>query len=283
MTIDSRDRIKRQLAWVAGQIPLRMIEWLGRFPHHSVPHRIAKLGVCNRDVTIRQGVATGLKFNPAGSNPAYALGTNEPSVQQAFANYLKPGDTFYDIGANVGFFTVIGATLVGDAGKVYAFEPVSENAALVRRNAELNRFHNVTVFEQAVSSRSGKAELLLAHYSGGSTLSIVDTPPDLKGKVTVDVVSIDDLITQQNLLPPNMIKIDVEGAELNVLQGMTQTIKAYRPVILYEIDDGNRDAFERKQAELQKFIQSLGYTTSVLESAYPGLGWHVGHVVATSL
>ena len=258
-----------------------IVEWLGQFPPNSLPHRISKLGVRNRDATIRQGIAAGLKFNSGQSNPAYALGTNEPPVQNALAACLKPGDVFYDIGANVGFFTIIGAKLVGNAGHVYAFEPVPANAALVRRNAQLNQFSNITVFEQAVSASSGKAELLVAHYSGGSTLSVADTPPDLKDRMMVDIVAIDDLITQKAILPPTMIKIDVEGAELEALRGMTETIKTYQPIILYEIDDGNRAAFEHKQAALQTFIEGLGYTTTPLEAAYPGLGWLVGHVVAT--
>jgi FkbM family methyltransferase len=228
-----------------------------------------------------RGVGAGLKFNAGFSNPAYALGTNELPVQEALARYLQPGQVFYDIGANVGFITVIGAKLVGQDGHVYAFEPVPENAAFVRKNVALNNFSNVTVFEQAVSQSSGRGELLLAHHSGGATLSADDVPPDLKGSITVDLVTIDDLIIQQSFPPPDLVKVDVEGAEMKVFQGMVQTIGKFRPIIVYEIDDGNEQAFQRKQRECDTFLQNFGYKLTLLDHSYPGIGWNVSHTVAT--
>jgi FkbM family methyltransferase len=276
-----QNEMKQLLRRLVGTLPLALIERLGQFPSNSIAHRIAKLGVFNREVTIRQGVAAELKFTSGQSNPAYALGTNELPVQHALASHINSGDIFYDIGANVGFFTVIGARLVGASGKVYAFEPVPENTAIIRRNIELNCFENVTVIEKAVSSCSSQGELLLARYSGGSTLSKADIPSDLRGRVSIPIVAIDDLIAQNSLLPPNLVKIDVEGAELDVLKGMTKTIKAFRPIILYEIDASNANAFEQKQSILKAFMQELGYTLSELEDSYPEIGWFVGHVVAT--
>ena len=87
---------------------------------------------------IGAGPGRGLRFDVGGGNPDFAAGTYEPPVQQALADCLKPGDVVLDVGANVGFIAVIAAKLVGPAGRVVAFEPVPENARLVRRNARLN-------------------------------------------------------------------------------------------------------------------------------------------------
>jgi FkbM family methyltransferase len=226
------------------------------------------------------GVGAGLRFNAAGSNPGYALGTNEPPVQEALANYLRAGDIFYDIGANVGFFTVIGAKLVGQTGHVYAFEPVPENAASIRRNIELNNFAHVTLFEKAVSHSTGKGELLLSHCSGGATLSSAGTSPDVKGTISIELISIDDLVAQQKIAPPAVVKIDVEGAELDVLQGMSQTIKKFKPVIIYEVDDEKEGPFQQKLKACDAFVQTFGYELTTLQDSYPKSGWKVGHTVA---
>ncbi len=128
---------------------------LARLQATRTGHRLRRWWAKHHDVAIRDGVGKGLRFK-AGYNLAYADGNNEWHVQEALAKYLRPGDVFYDIGANVGFLTVIGARLVGAGGHVIAFEPVPENAAAVRHNCALNGFGNVRIFEMAVADEVGK-------------------------------------------------------------------------------------------------------------------------------
>ena len=247
----------------------------------SFKYRLASAGLRQRDVAVRNGIAEGLKFNTGESCPELALGTYEVPIQNIFAQHLKAGDVFYDIGANVGFFSIIAAKLVGEEGKVFAFEPGEENAKSIRHNAELNNFNQIEVIEKAVSNTSGEGEFLLAKYSGGHALATADAPPDLAGKVTVDLVSIDDLIAAEQIEPPNFVKVDVEGAELDVLKGMTQTIKTYQPTVIYEVDDGDRAAYERKYQELADFFESFNYQVTQTENSYDTIDWYVGHAIAT--
>lgn len=246
--------------------------------------KIARAGVKNRDVTIQNGVGAGLKFNCGESNPDGALGIYEPPVQETLANHLKPGDIFYDIGANVGFFTIIVAKLVGETGKVYAFEPAPYNAKLLRKNIELNKFNNVTVIEKAVAESSQKGELVLGDYCGGNVLANfftgIESTPKKQNSVSVDVICIDDLVENQTINPPNMVKIDVEGGEINVIQGMMKIINNHKPILLYEIDDRNKRIFQEKMNKIDSFVSDLGYTLKTLEDAYPDIGWNVGHVIA---
>jgi FkbM family methyltransferase len=264
-------------------LPVNVIESLASSNPSSLKYRLASAGLRQRDVVMRNGVAKGLKFNTGESCPELALGTYEVPIQNIFTQHLKPGDVFYDIGANVGFFSIIAAKLVGDGGKVYAFEPGEGNANSIRHNARLNNFNHIEVIEKAVSHTSGEGQLLLAKYSGGHALATADAPPDLAGEVTVDLVSIDDLIAQNKIAPPNFVKIDVEGAELDVLKGMTETIKTARPAIIYEVDDGDRTAYERKYQELADFFGSFDYQVTQTENSYDTIDWCVGHAIATPL
>ena len=230
---------------------------------------------------MREGVAKGLRFDPGPSNPDYATGENEPFVQRALAACVSRGDVLYDVGANVGFFTVIGAHLVGPSGMVIAFEPVPDNAALIRRNAGLNRFYQIEVDERAVDACSGTAELLVTHYSGGSVLASGDhRAPDVDGSLMVATVSVDDLVFVESRARPDVMKIDVEGAELNVLEGMQRTLIEVRPIVIFEIDDNDAIAFERKQRACDTFLEERGYRLERLEDSYPGSSWVVRHTVA---
>ncbi len=240
----------------------------------------ASLGLIKRDVTIKHGVASGVKFNAGAYNPETALGTYEMPVQEVFSQYLKPGDIFYDIGANVGFFTIVAAKIVGSTGKVYAFEPEAVNAATVRRNAQINNYAHVTVVEKAVSRTTGVEKLWLTENCGGHTLASVGTVSDAKNSITVDTVSIDDLIDKKLIEPPTFVKIDVEGAEIDVLNGMSQTIKEYQPMIIYEVDDREKEGLLNKHKEIDNFLHSQGYEIKYLAESYPSNAWNVGHALA---
>jgi FkbM family methyltransferase len=265
------------LSLIARSLP---ISWLESLPSKGKLGRFARVGLIKRDVTIKHGVAAGLKFNAGAYNLDTVLGIYEMPVQETLAQYLKPGDIFYDIGANVGFFTIVAAKLVGSLGKVYAFEPEAENIATLRHNAQINQFTHVSAIAKAVSRTTGQAEFLLANYSGGHTLATVGSRADARDVISIDVVSIDDLLSQNEIESPTFVKIDVEGAEIDVLYGMTQTIKEYQPIILYEVDDRNKEIMLSKREEIASFLRECGYEIKYLADAYPKISWNVGHAIA---
>ena len=273
--------IKQVIVRTLQLLPAGFSEWLSRFgPDYR---RVARWGLKGRDVTLRHGVGAGLKFNCGDSNPDGALGTYELPLQQALSDCLTPGNVFYDIGTNVGFFTILAANLVGPSGQIYSFEPAPSNVASIRHNIKLNDFSNITVIEKAVSESSGKGKLLLGKYCGGYTLSKSrsHSGAGTEGAIAVDLVSIDDLVKQGAIAPPTVVKIDVEGVEIEVLRGMSQTIQQFKPIIIYEIDDRVKESFNQKQEEADAFVRSLGYKITSLTDSYPEISWHVGHVIAT--
>lgn len=259
--------------------------------------RIARLGLIERDLTVKQGLASGVKFNAGAYNPDTSLGTYEIPVQKALSQYLKSENIFYDIGANVGFFTILGAKLVDSGGHVYAFEPEAKNAVTLRRNAKLNNFAHVTVIEKAVSRTTGTEKLNLTEYCGSNALASdeqklvsdnssqqleSELPSFLKVKesITVNTVSIDDLLQGNKIKPPTLVKIDVEGAEIKVLQGMSQTLKKWQPIVIYEVDDKNQDGLLNKRKKVDDFLLSHGYKIESLAPSYSGISWNVGHAIA---
>jgi FkbM family methyltransferase len=222
------------LARLVSLLPANMIRGIGRlqFKLPIVGPLISLVGrkITSTEGVIRHGSGAGLHFDAAGSSPGYLFGTSDPDEQACLERFLKPNDVFYDIGANVGFFAVIAARLVGPSGRVYAFEPFPESAAALRKNAALNGFTHLEVVESAVGAVSGKAKVMLGTWSG--TNSVVFDHSN--GGIEVPVLAIDDFGPCRRA-PPKFVMIDVEGAEIEVLKGMLKTLATSRPVVLCEV------------------------------------------------
>jgi FkbM family methyltransferase len=226
---------------IARRLPPTLIGWLGRLqfklPALAPLINWAGAGMRSGESVIRYGVGEGLRFDPAGGHPGYALGTSDPDEQALLADLLKPNDVFYDIGANVGFFTTLAARLVGPAGHVYGFEPFPRSAAIARANAARNGFDDVTIVQAAVSDKPGEAEFLTPANQGTVVYRLKNGNEDAAPgeSIRVAVVAIDDLINQGQLRPPSVVTIDAEGAELSILVGMTHTLRTHRPTIMCEV------------------------------------------------
>jgi FkbM family methyltransferase len=190
-----------------------------------------------------QGLILDMRYIPISHAHAGALasGNLEVEVQEALVRRLGPGDVVYDIGANLGFFSLIAARLVGPEGRVFAFEPAPENVEAIRSNAELNRIDNVAVIPRAVSSRAGTARLQIVDDQSWSRLEEFGEHPDTERVLEVETVAIDGLVESGELPPPTLVKIDVEGAELVVLEGMRATIERHRPAIVCELHGTHRE------------------------------------------
>jgi FkbM family methyltransferase len=231
---------------------------------------------------VESGQAAGLLLR-FPQNAEYIRGTSELPVQNALAEVLSSGQVFYDVGANVGFFSLIAAKLVGDSGKVFAFEPLSENAEAMRRNARLNGMSNVTVVEAAVGSASGSGELHVTDWDGGSTL-IKSALPHGNSECSraVKVITLDDFVRENHVPLPSVIKIDVEGLEAEVLHGALETILVSRPTLIYEVDDADEVGLQKRWSELDEYVRGLGFNVEHLQSSYPEMAWKVGHSLAVA-
>lgn len=186
----------------------------------------------------------------------------------------------FDIGSNVGFFALVAARLVGEGGMVHAFEASPRCARSLERNVRRNSLPQVVVHATAVGRQSGWVQLHEGRHPGGATTSEPNLPGDYTGTITVPCVSIDDLVGSGQLAPPSMVKIDVEGAETDVLDGMCSVLEANRPVVICELDDLTDDGLARKRVEVAHRLESLGYRVDELAPSYPRSRSRVVHLVA---
>ena len=199
-------------------------------------------------------------------------GTLEPPVQEALRRLVAPGAVFYDIGANIGFFTILGARLVGPGGRVVAFEPVPACARAVANNIALNGFGQAEIREAAVGGASGRDRLLVVGEASWSHLASTGRHADVRDEIDVAVVAIDELVGAGEIPPPDVVKIDTEGAELQAIAGMRATIERHRPAIVCELHDTN-DAF-------CALMDEFGYATTNLDGPAPVDGAGPVHALA---
>jgi FkbM family methyltransferase len=179
-------------------------------------------------------------------------GAYEPHVAKEITQHLKSGDTFVDIGANLGYFTLLASKLLGTSGKVISFEPVTEAYNYCRRNIEANKLTNATLYKNGLWSEKKTLNISQSLQLGGSHIS--DTGD------SIECIPLDSLN-----LAPNMIKMDIEGAEPYALQGMVETLKRCHPTIVMEVNRYCLKSFFGKDTEdVWQPLTDLGYEISVI-------------------
>ena len=190
-----------------------------------------------RTPRILAGPMRGLYYGSGDGDRSVLLGTYEPGVQQAMRDVLKKGHVFYDIGANAGYFSLLGATLVGPEGHVYAFEPLPQNGERLKKTMEENQVRNYTLVMQAVNDASGTRALYLGD---GNQRRASLLPWKGEARTFVDTITLDQFVRDDNW--PNLIKLDVEGAEIQVLQGGRRVLSDERaPIWIIEIHSEKND------------------------------------------
>lgn len=181
-------------------------------------------------------------------------GYYEDSVRSLIKKLLKSGDIFVDIGANIGYFSILSQSIVGKEGQVYSFEPNIEALANLRENARLNNSKNITVIPKATSDYIGTAQFNMGVESAFSTL--VENPDfmQVKRQVTVDVTTVDEEMQAQigNLELIALVKIDVEGNEIFTLKGMQKLISCRMAKFIIE---NNPNALKRNGHSLLDLIR----------------------------
>jgi FkbM family methyltransferase len=149
---------------------------------------------------------------------------HSPGSVGIFRQRVKPGMTVVDLGANIGCYTLLAASLVGERGRVYAFEPDPANYALLEKNVKANDYHNVVCRRQAVSNQTGKAAMYRGDYGVAHSLSAsAEVNPEISE--TVDTVSLDDFFRTEAQENIDFIKMNIEGWEYFVIEGMAEVLR----------------------------------------------------------
>jgi FkbM family methyltransferase len=192
-------------------------------------------------------------------------GIFEPMETDFVLQEIRPGDVVLDIGANIGYYTLLFAKLVGPTGYVFAFEPDPKNFSLLSRNVELNGYHNVVLINKAVSDKTGFAKLFLSDINSGDH-RIYDSA-DGRHSVPIQTVTLDDYFVQSKL-QFDLVKFDIQGAEWAALQGMTNFLSQHeRLKMIMEFWPVGLKRFGADAARFLAMLQEKGFRVFELDEA----------------
>jgi FkbM family methyltransferase len=198
----------------------------------------------------------------------------EPCTSLLALGALRPGDIALDIGAHVGYFSMLFRLAVGATGSVYAFEPMPDTYRRLLRNVMANRFTNVLPLPLAVADRSGSATFHVDARNEGESSLLGSGGSEA---CQVQVTNLDDLFSDGMAARPRLMKMDAEGVELNILNGGERWFDQYAPdMVICEI---NRDALERggaSERDIRLFFESRGYRCAAVNVGAPDSGLDLG-------
>lgn len=196
------------------------------------------------------------------SSQVFIAGCVDPNEFAFLERFLQPGMTFIDVGANEGIYSIFAARRVGPSGTVWAFEPSRRELERLRRNAEYNRL-DARIFAAGLSDSERVADLFIAEELHAWLNTLGKIPYEGVGIARtehVQLVRLDDVVSENFLSHIDFIKVDVEGAELHALRGAVRTLRRYRPLLMFEVVRPQLAGQGVSPEELVEFVRQQGYT-----------------------
>jgi len=215
-----------------------------RFPLKLIPNKTI--------LPILQGPLKGKKWIKGSSINGCWLGTYELDKQVLFSKYVKSGMIIFDVGANVGYYSLLASLLTGKEGKVFSFEPLPENISYLKKHIELNNLKNVKVVKKAISNQVSTMRFNFGDNRSAGHVSI-------EGEIKIETTSLDEFIKDGNPLP-DLIKMDIEGAEYDALIGAKELLKRKKPVIFLATHSSEI------RVKCLKLLTAHGYIISAIDN-----------------
>lgn len=256
-------------SYIAGNLPLKVKQALYRFPPLA---RIIRRSINSAvedglsEIIVAAGDLKGYKvlLNLKKEKSRW-LGTYEPELQAALKVFIKPGMTIYDVGANIGYVTLMLAHHTGGNGKIFAFEALPTNVERIRTNIELNNLKNITVVSAAVMDKSEPVTFYVHDSVGmGKAAGSAGRFAEIyKEEITVAGITLDEFVFSHNNPAPSVVKMDIEGGEVLALPGMIRVLREFHPVMLLELHgpESEKTAWE--------ILTSHGYKIRQMADGYP--------------
>jgi FkbM family methyltransferase len=241
-----------------------VLHFKNKWLHHKSKYTVVPLGTAIKDIN---GVKFPCDFSIGKRMKSIYSGSYQFEVTHLMTTILKSGDVFIDIGANIGYVSAVGASLVGKTGQVHSFEPVPVYFEYLKKFANLNPGYSIATNNLALGEKTGRCLISASRNIGGSSLVTGMVPEEnITGTFDVGVSRLDDYIKEKQLHSVSLIKIDTEGFELPVLLGAKGFFDEHRgkgglPAIIAEITPRAFELTKTKLAELDNYMSSYGYKT----------------------
>jgi len=256
-------------AWFSSILPDSVKRLLYRIPFLAKPIRRALNAAAPdglADVQIAAGPAKGLHMMlDLHAEKDYWLGTYEPDLRHAAEKWINAGDVVYDVGANIGYITLLCASLVGARGFVYAFEALPANIARLSTNVKLNDLSEIVAITHAAVTEQNTPVTFYIHRSGamGKAAGSAGRDEKYQDSITVDGLSMDRFVFTDGNPAPALIKIDIEGGEGNALKGAERLLSVHQPILLIELHG------EVAARQVWDILISHQYHIYALQAGYP--------------
>lgn len=230
------EKVIRKIALLPSETVI--IKILRLFYQHIIPR--------NRPLPILFGRLKGKKWFIESSDYSFWTGTVRNSLQHLLIKMVKKGKVFYDLGAHVGFFTLLAAELVGPSGRVVAFEPLPRNLNYLKKHLASNHIKNVTIIEAAAYDTSTVVTFSESQKHQNAKISSI-------GSIKIRTVAIDKMVEQGKIPPPDYMKINIEGSEVEALKGAELVFQRTRPIIFLSTHGAGI------HYECYRYLELLGY------------------------
>lgn len=220
------------------------------------------LGLFRNQVAIRPygaGLKIKLHLDEWIQQQIYFMGAFDQKGINFLKHHLKPGDVFIDIGANIGCYTLVASQLTTPTGKVIAFEAIRHVYEQLQHNINLNHLSNVTAEHQAVYEKADELKFFVSSRENMGMSSIFRHDTESGETEITKAVALDDYISNRGIKRIDLIKIDIEGAELFALRGMRKTLSTMRPVLMMELSDDVLPGTPVSKEEILGMLSEHGY------------------------
>lgn len=249
-----------------GYLPISIYDhWIARSIEKDLWPAVSWIG---RDVCLDNGMIIEVDPRDYVGREIMDHGCFEPETVQYIQTFLKPGMVFCDVGANIGQYSLIASKLVGSVGRVHSFEPYPLIYKVLQRNLKRNHCANVECNHVALDEQDGLQLLYLSDCKGFGSTSLAPAEHYSGVHVTVPTTSLDKYVEARSVKRVDLMKIDVEGAELRVLKGATCLLDTNRDIVLIiELNDTAARRFQHSAAELVLYLQNIGFRLFRFEKA----------------
>jgi FkbM family methyltransferase len=269
--MEMRKTVRDAVYWVAEKRPevLKSAVWMWSRVYLSLGRANAPLrdllNTLDYRLPAKARLGNGMKvivpWNDDGGRAIYEAGYYEPQTVRLFAKLLAPGMMVFDVGANIGQYTLVASEQVGPTGEVHSFEPDPTTFQWLSRNVALNKLGNVHLNETALFSEVTTKPLFLATARDTGSNSLVGAPWTSAGRTReVSCTTLDEYARSKKITSVDVIKIDIEGAELPALQGAAGLLGGpKKPLLILEFEEERQRLFGTSCAKLAELLTGYGY------------------------